>query len=248
MWQAACGITTRVAGRTWPGCGCLPLAASPRGAADMCAMPDPPGFEREIVVAAGDAGLPGHLVIPERAGGMVVFAHGSGSSRRSPRQPVRRCRPQRGRPGHASGRPAHAGGELSCTRIATFGVACRDCPLRERCTRPARPAASSSCTNAMTCSGPPARTGPLTPGCARTTWLTGPMSSAPSPRSPPSGAGGSSSTTGGGQEPRLAQAAHRRTEPANLLGRPRAAPQGTCPVLHGSRRGRRGRDGQNTAR
>lgn len=43
------------------------------------------GFEREIVVAAGNAGLPGHLVIPERAGGIVVFAHGSGSSRRSPR-------------------------------------------------------------------------------------------------------------------------------------------------------------------
>lgn len=38
----------------------------------MCAMPDPPGFEREFVVAAGDAGLPGHLVIPERAGGMVA--------------------------------------------------------------------------------------------------------------------------------------------------------------------------------
>jgi len=51
----------------------------------MCAMPDPPGFEREIIVAAGDAGLPGHLVIPQRAGGIVVFAHGSGSSRRSPR-------------------------------------------------------------------------------------------------------------------------------------------------------------------
>jgi hypothetical protein len=47
----------------------------------MCAMPDPPGFEREIILAAGDAGLRGHLVIPQRADGMVVFAHGSGSSR-----------------------------------------------------------------------------------------------------------------------------------------------------------------------
>ena len=57
---------------------------------------------------------------------------------------------------------------LSRTRIATFGVTCRDCPLRERCTT-CKTAASSSCTNATTCSAPPARTGPLTPGCARTT-------------------------------------------------------------------------------
>jgi putative phosphoribosyl transferase len=52
----------------------------------MCAMPDPPGFEREIILAAGDAGLPGPLVIPQRADGMVVFAHGSGSSRRPGRR------------------------------------------------------------------------------------------------------------------------------------------------------------------
>lgn len=46
---------------------------------------DPPGFEREFTFDTGDSRLPGHLVIPDRAAGVVVFAHGSGSSRRSPR-------------------------------------------------------------------------------------------------------------------------------------------------------------------
>ena len=46
------------------------------------------------------------------------------------------------------------------------------CAGTARCARgapPARPAASSSCTRAMTCCAPPGRTGPPTPGCARTT-------------------------------------------------------------------------------
>jgi len=56
------------------------------GAADTArsAAPDPPAFEREITVTAGDVELPGHLAIPDRAAGTVIFAHGSGSSRRSP--------------------------------------------------------------------------------------------------------------------------------------------------------------------
>ena len=48
-------------------------------------MADPPGFEREIILTAGQVELPGHLAIPDRAAGVVIFAHGSGSSRRSPR-------------------------------------------------------------------------------------------------------------------------------------------------------------------
>ena len=39
----------------------------------------------EIVVDAGGVRLPGSLVIPAQALGLVIFAHGSGSSRRSPR-------------------------------------------------------------------------------------------------------------------------------------------------------------------
>ena len=56
-------------------------------AADTAAVaaPDPPGFEREITWTAGDLELAGHLAIPDRATGAVIFAQGSGSSRRSPR-------------------------------------------------------------------------------------------------------------------------------------------------------------------
>jgi putative phosphoribosyl transferase len=43
--------------------------------------PDP----AEVVLNIGGTRLPGSLVIPDRAGGLVVFAHGSGSSRHSPR-------------------------------------------------------------------------------------------------------------------------------------------------------------------
>ena len=40
---------------------------------------------REISISAGGVFLKGDLVIPERARGAVLFAHGSGSSRHSPR-------------------------------------------------------------------------------------------------------------------------------------------------------------------
>ena len=43
--------------------------------------PDP----AEVTVDTGTARLPGSLVIPPDAGGLVVFVHGSGSSRHSPR-------------------------------------------------------------------------------------------------------------------------------------------------------------------
>lgn len=46
---------------------------------------DPHGEERQVRVSAGPAILDGTLAIPEAATGIVVFAHGSGSSRHSPR-------------------------------------------------------------------------------------------------------------------------------------------------------------------
>lgn len=46
---------------------------------------DPPPADREVEVRAGAVRLGGHLTVPERAAGIVVFAHGSGSSRHSPR-------------------------------------------------------------------------------------------------------------------------------------------------------------------
>jgi putative phosphoribosyl transferase len=39
----------------------------------------------EVVVHASGVRLPGTLIVPDRAGAVVVFAHGSGSSRLSPR-------------------------------------------------------------------------------------------------------------------------------------------------------------------
>jgi putative phosphoribosyl transferase len=44
-----------------------------------------PRIDAEVLVTVGTAGLPGHLTVPGQARGIVVFAHGSGSSRHSPR-------------------------------------------------------------------------------------------------------------------------------------------------------------------
>lgn len=41
--------------------------------------------EKHVRIAAADAALSGDLVVPDDARGVVLFAHGSGSSRRSPR-------------------------------------------------------------------------------------------------------------------------------------------------------------------
>ena len=46
---------------------------------------DPPLRDEEVWVKAGPVTVAGHLTIPERPCGVVVFAHGSGSSRHSPR-------------------------------------------------------------------------------------------------------------------------------------------------------------------
>lgn len=45
----------------------------------------PHAFEQLIQIPIGDIRLEGTLTIPDRASGLVVFAHGSGSSRHSPR-------------------------------------------------------------------------------------------------------------------------------------------------------------------
>jgi len=69
---------------------CLERCAAPElGPAPEPAIPapagDPPGIDAEVEVAAGAARLPGRLTVPGEAAGVVVFAHGSGSSRHSPR-------------------------------------------------------------------------------------------------------------------------------------------------------------------
>jgi putative phosphoribosyl transferase len=58
--------------------------ASPEPAS-AAASDDPPLRDEEVRVNAGPVPVAGHLTIPERPVGIVVFAHGSGSSRHSPR-------------------------------------------------------------------------------------------------------------------------------------------------------------------
>ena len=66
---------------------------APRPAADPVSTSDPPSadprphqqVEAEVEVAAGAVRLPGVLTMPVGAAGVVVFAHGSGSSRHSSR-------------------------------------------------------------------------------------------------------------------------------------------------------------------
>ena len=49
------------------------------------ASADPPVRDEEVEVVVGPARLAGHLTVPEHPLGLVVFVHGSGSSRHSPR-------------------------------------------------------------------------------------------------------------------------------------------------------------------
>ncbi|WP_040622359.1 phosphoribosyltransferase [Mycobacterium parascrofulaceum] len=56
-----------------------------RAPVDDAAAADPPIRDEEVTVSAGSVSVAGHLTIPERPVGVVLFAHGSGSSRHSPR-------------------------------------------------------------------------------------------------------------------------------------------------------------------
>ena len=55
------------------------------GALPASADDQPPIRDEEVEVAVGPVRLSGHLTVPAHAVGVVVFAHGSGSSRHSPR-------------------------------------------------------------------------------------------------------------------------------------------------------------------
>ena len=62
---------------------CLELAARRAGAAAPAGTPS--ARDEEVAIPALPVSLPGHLTVPEGAAGVVLFAHGSGSSRHSPR-------------------------------------------------------------------------------------------------------------------------------------------------------------------
>jgi putative phosphoribosyl transferase len=59
--------------------------ASMRATVSSSPAADPPGRDDDVRLAVGPVQLAGHLTVPERPMGVVVFAHGSGSSRHSPR-------------------------------------------------------------------------------------------------------------------------------------------------------------------
>ncbi len=61
---------------------CLDRTVATHAAVDA---DDPPLFDGDVDVVAGPARLRGHLTVPESSRATVVFAHGSGSSRHSPR-------------------------------------------------------------------------------------------------------------------------------------------------------------------
>jgi len=69
--------------------GNRPLASAastpPVAGPDTAEALDPPVRDEDVEVRAGPSRLSGHLTVPEMARGIVVFAHGSGSSRHSPR-------------------------------------------------------------------------------------------------------------------------------------------------------------------
>lgn len=62
---------------------CLEMAAGAPASAAPSGAPAP--RDEEVEVQAPPLRLPGHLTLPGGAAGVVLFAHGSGSSRRSPR-------------------------------------------------------------------------------------------------------------------------------------------------------------------
>ena len=68
-------------------CCSKPTASGVVGADDDPSRrrPEPRARDDEIEIDAGGVRLAGHLTVPDRATGVVVFAHGSGSSRHSPR-------------------------------------------------------------------------------------------------------------------------------------------------------------------
>ncbi|GGK57123.1 putative phosphoribosyl transferase [Planomonospora parontospora subsp. parontospora] len=81
------GGSGRDATRSAAGESAVGRSAAPGGdtAAESGAGDRVPAFTAEVQADAGDVRLPGRLAVPDAAAGTVVFVHGSGSSRHSPR-------------------------------------------------------------------------------------------------------------------------------------------------------------------
>ena len=87
-----------------------PERRAPAPAPDVAAAPPTrPGCDIEVEIPVGGVILAGHLHLPEHPIGVVVFAHGSGSSRHSPRNRFVASVLNEAGIGHPAVRPAHAG-------------------------------------------------------------------------------------------------------------------------------------------
>jgi putative phosphoribosyl transferase len=89
-WPGSSGPGSSGHGGGGPGSGGPASASQPSGASPARGSPGtgPPGagaWDQQVIVAAGPVALAGQLTVPPDAAGLVVFAHGSGSSRHSPR-------------------------------------------------------------------------------------------------------------------------------------------------------------------
>lgn len=73
-------LLTQAVANTRPAAVSTPLARAATKPDD-----DPAGRDEDVQVQAGPVTLSGHLTLPEGAHSVVIFAHGSGSSRHSPR-------------------------------------------------------------------------------------------------------------------------------------------------------------------
>lgn len=64
----------------------MPIFREPEPGPERETPDDPPGtVRRSVLINVDPVRLPGDLVVPAEAVGVAIFAHGSGSSRRSPR-------------------------------------------------------------------------------------------------------------------------------------------------------------------
>jgi len=68
------------------------LLSAPAGGERTSRAPDGIAVDEDVEVRSDDVKLAGHLTVPGRASGVVLFAHGSGSSAQSPRNRLVACR------------------------------------------------------------------------------------------------------------------------------------------------------------
>ena len=90
------------------------------------------GADSEVVIPAERRQLPGRRTVPSGARGLVVFAHGSGSGRHSPRNQAVARGIERRRPRHVAVRPALSRGGSRPRQRLRHPAPCRTSRRRDR--------------------------------------------------------------------------------------------------------------------